>query len=274
MPPVSPFGFDFFTHTNFEWQPAPSAAPSPKPQLAQPKEAPTAGWACRACTFVNSGDNDKCEICGEDRHAHMEDDNHKHEAKSDEAEEDNTWACEACSFRNRPEAEQCEVCETKRGAKFKSGETGDGMEGEGVSREGKQDDVDGDEKEGSDLSSISSLSSSSTSSGGSSSDSMTGGSGSQLPGVWTCSYCSWLNPPTAVLCEVCEREGKRSGMAQLVKLEMARKHEQSRAATDSTQTAARSAWSCHICTFVNRKQASQTLNPPLTHSIRHTNDLS
>ena len=255
MPPVSPFGFDFFTHTNFEWQPAPSATIQSQP--AQQKQ-PSSGWECRACTFINADDKDKCEICGGDRHLDIDyKDNHNHEAKAESEEHDDTWACEACSFRNRQEAEQCEVCETKRGAKLGSQETGDGMdgtsrEGQRAEGEGKEGEPDGDEKDDTtDSSSISSLSSSSSSSG-SASDSTTGGSGSQLPGAWACSYCTWLNPPTAVICEVCEREGKRSGMAQLVKLEMARKHQQSQA--DSTQTATRQAWSCGVCTFVNRKQ--------------------
>ena len=259
MPPVSPFGFDFFTHTNFEWQPAPSAAP-PQTQSAQQK-----GWACPACTFINPDDKEKCEICGGDKHSAMDEkDNDSHSHAEEKADDDeHTWACEACSFRNREEAEQCEVCETRRGAKVGAVETGEGMEGtqrgrEGAEGEGKEGDGIGDEKEGfSDLS-VSSLSSISNSSGSGSGESTTGGSGSQLPGAWACSYCSWLNPPTAVICEVCEREGKRSGMAQLVKLEMARKHEESQAG--GTETAGRQAraWACTVCTFVNRKRASTT----------------
>ena len=264
MPPVSPFGFDFFTHTNFEWQPAPSAVPQTQPATQQ--KAASATWSCPACTFINADDKEKCEICGQDRHLDMDSKDsshqHQHDDKTDD-EEDGGWACDACSFRNRPEAEQCEVCETKRGAKLKSG-TGDGLEGtyrdgEGAEEEGKEGDGEVDEKEGtSDISSLSSLSSSSNSSGSiSGSDSITGGGGSQLPGSWACAYCTWLNPPTAVICEVCEREGKRSGMAQLVKLEMARKQQQSQAA--GTLMATRQAWSCTVCTFVNRKQAG---NPP------------
>ena len=268
MPPMSPFGFDFFSHTNFEWQPAPSA----NPLLAQPKQpaalvspVPASGWSCKACTFVNPLDKDKCEICGGEKHQDMDEkDNHPHqhqhgekEEKKDDVEQqqDDGWACSACSFMNRPEAEQCEVCETKRGANFIPAETGDGMEGmqkegSGTERgEGKDGEPDGevDEKEGS---------SNSANSSSSSSGSMAGGEGSQLPGTWACSYCSWLNPPTAVICEVCEREGKRSGMAQLVKLEMARKHEQAR--TESEQAAPRQAWSCNVCTFVNSKQTRRT----------------
>ena len=266
LPPMSPFGFDFFTHTNFEWQPAPSAVPPSQP--AQQTQPQPSTWQCPACTFINPEDKDKCEICGEGRHEDTDSkSNHahaqQHEAKSDSSSTSDdkawlasTWACEACSFRNKMEAEQCEVCETKRGAKGRTGETSteDGSEGgarvgESQSGEGK----DGDEKEGhSDLSSLSSLSDGSSDDGNTSDSSSTTGGG-QISGSWACSWCSWLNPPTAIVCEVCEREGKRSGMAQLVKLEMARKYEQKQA--DGAQ-AARTSWSCSVCTFVNRKRAS------------------
>ena len=207
MTPMSPFGFDFFSHTNFEWQPAPSSTPQPAQQKPQPsflispnpstdlKDAVASQqWSCPACTFVNADDKDKCEICGHERHQDMGDEKDsqpphvhaQHEEKKDEAEaEDLSWECEACSFKNRPEAEQCEVCETRRGAKFIPAETGDGMEGtqkEGLEgREGKEGEPGGeaDEKEGS------------TNSG----SSEIGASNSQIPGSWSCSYCTWLNPP-------------------------------------------------------------------------------
>ena len=202
----------------------PSAFTAP----AKAAPAATAGWPCKACTFVNSPDNAQCEICGGGRFVEMEE-----EVKVEEKKEEKQagWECQACSFINKDEAEQCEVCETKRGLRAPLTTAGEGGEGEGEDA-GEDGHSPGEEKE--DLTPAPPI------------------GGSQLPGAWACSYCSWLNPPTATHCEVCEREGKRSDLAQLVKLEIASKYrEQAGEAEGGEAIAGQKPWSCSVCTFVN-----------------------
>ena len=235
LPPVSPFGFDFFQHTNFEWTaPPPAASTAAKAAVPPSAAAAPSGWACKACTYHNADSQDKCEICGGERFMEMEEEEKK-------ADEPQGWQCQACSFINKEDAEQCEVCETQRGrgapAPKETGEGGAGYprEGEvhGSGERGESNEED-EQKE------------------------WPRGDGSQLPGAWACSYCSWLNPPAASHCEVCEREGKKSGMAQLVKLEMARRYDRADHAEgeggeggSSPAAPGKQPWSCSVCTMVN-----------------------
>ena len=173
-------------------------------------------------------DSDACEMCGSARYADMADDLKAEEEEKKADETPPGWACEACSFINREEADHCEVCETKRGlpAPLAIGEVD--QEGEVPGAEVEE------EKEAGPGSPL---------------------GGSQLPGAWACSFCSWLNSPTASHCEVCEREATRSQLAQLVKLQMAQRvaaqQEEAAGAQGGVGGSGAQPWVCSTCTRVN-----------------------
>ena len=263
LPPVSPFGFDFFQHHNFDWAPPPAAAPSAAPPAQTPLTPAT--WACRQCTFHNAAAADKCEICGGARYLEMEDEVKQEEEKVEEGGGGGAgskgWECLACSFINREEMDHCEVCDTRRGsAEPVPGETG-GERGPGYGGEGEVPGEGGeDEKEGVVEGTGEGVPGHKRSIGG-----------SQLPGAWACSYCSWLNPPTATHCEVCEREGKKSDLAQLVKLEIARKYQEQQGEGGEAPADGKQPWSCSVCTFVNVSSTPPTLHPlPLAPPPSHS----
>ena len=270
--PVSPFGFDFFQHHNFDWAPPPTAAATGGGGgAAPPVQTPLtpATWECRACTFHNAASADKCDICGGARYLEMEDEVKGEEEKvaeggGGEGAGSKGWECLACSFINREELDHCEVCDTRRGLALPvPGETGVGGEerGPGYGVEGEAPGEGGeDQKEGE--------------AEGTGGEGVPGHKrsigGSQLPGAWACSYCSWLNPPTATHCEVCEREGKKSDLAQQVKLEIARKYQEQVGEGGEAAANGKQPWSCSVCTFVNVSTHLLTLRPyPLPPSALH-----
>ena len=52
-------------------------------------------WSCSACTFENSGDKKKCEICNASKPKP-------------------NWSCKTCTFENSGDRNQCEVCQQHR----------------------------------------------------------------------------------------------------------------------------------------------------------------
>jgi len=177
-------------------------------------------WQCKACTFVNSAETTVCDICGKSRLSQAIDSEHLL------ATPDSGWTCDKCSFVNHQDNQQCEVCENQKPL---------------------NDDIEPQ---------ISSSSMATTPTRDTSASSHSSGeSGTRFPvvrkadllsrGGWACSWCAFLNKPTTMYCEVCDKERKSSQSANVVKLQYAKRRDDDRS------------WCCDVCTFVNAADAPE-----------------
>ena len=240
-PPVSPFGFDLLADKSFQWTPAPSqkhevSVSDTSREGASVSSDAHNGWSCQRCTFVNAPDAFECAICGLSK---AESERLQNEANM------HGWDCAFCSFHNQEASEACEVCEHGR---YDAAQDGALTEGKSEAEEVLDHSLHG----------------------------IDASKSPQLPGAWTCAWCSWLNPPTAINCEVCDKVGTRSAVAHDVKLEMQQKVDRlQRRGTDprtglglvsslradnagivKNAAGERVAWSCPRCHNVN--QANRT----------------
>lgn len=184
-------------------------------------------WQCTSCTFVNKAETTICDICGKSR-----------KWQSDEEENllavpEEGWTCDRCSFVNKQDTNICAVCESARAP------------------DSDQDESDIAAKLAQPSTAIPSSSSATPSPQQVRSPPQPQAAMSMhvntprkadllSRGGWSCSWCLYLNKPTSMYCEVCDKERKASQHANVVKLQYANKRR------DEDRS-----WSCKVCTFVN-----------------------
>jgi len=181
------------------------------------------------------------------------------------------WACKFCSFLNPAHASSCHVCDYPRDAEMLSGqaladsEAGklaqsmntDGSFGGGASGGSGSEQhrpnlsipvtVGVEEKKSEGLQPPSRLMSPKNAGVG------LGLGGRALPaplhaGAISCSWCQYLNPPSAVRCVICDKDLGASAHAQRLKLQVAQMHQLREA---QQHIKASLSWICVACTHVN-----------------------
>ena len=63
-------------------------------------------WKCKKCTFENSNNNIKCNICGSLNSPNIY------------VEASKTWSCEECTYDNNEQITQCEMCGNMQSTHF------------------------------------------------------------------------------------------------------------------------------------------------------------
>lgn len=136
------------------------------------------GWACPACTKVNSEGSSKCGTCGHKRAVSSTPNNNEHSATHNERKADadqpstdlppvvvlppppEDWNCAACTMRNSATRKTCEVCHTPRPKADPPAHAPEAKVPEPRAP--------------------------------------------QAPQEWTCSACTVVNPATRTVCSMCE----------------------------------------------------------------------
>lgn len=247
--PIDPFaGLGEKQHS---WSPDWNDAPKP------PVESHD--WVCSRCTFQNPSDQTQCVMCQSPRRApaHGADDatatrisvhppaplviTSPTSVGSGGGGGSGGWSCRFCSFNNIDSARVCHVCDH---ARTTSGELNDpefqrleAAKQRGLNTDGSFTTTGEEEEKATPRSSA--VSSQLTS------PPRTLG---RAAGGISCSWCQYLNPPTAEKCEICERDLGASAHAQRMKLQMAHQMQVRQAAAKQQ---ANLSWQCVSCTHVN-----------------------
>ena len=63
------------------------------------------GWECLNCTLINTTDSSSCEVCEQPRGV---------EPETEDLDEDDAWVCNSCDSENHPSFDYCEHCQLER----------------------------------------------------------------------------------------------------------------------------------------------------------------
>ncbi|CAM0137254.1 Vacuolar protein-sorting-associated protein 36 [Umbelopsis sp. WA50703] len=75
-----------------------------------PISKPVATWLCPICSFQNTDDIEKCQLCGVLRPANI---HINTPSSSESAPESSKNSCPVCTFINHPSMQRCEMCDTE-----------------------------------------------------------------------------------------------------------------------------------------------------------------